>query len=107
MSAEATMTAANSSTSLDWGDRLLWVVVGLMILGEVARHLVSDEPFCKRKFAGELIFAALGGFLLWTFGLLQGLTAPQMLLAGGLGSLGGVRLVEWVIKIGKEVRRGS
>ena len=71
--------------------------------GVVARILVSDEPFDAKKFAGEMIFAIIGAVILWSFGVLQDFSTWQMFLYGGLVSLGGVRFLEWIIKIARMV----
>lgn len=92
---------------LSWGDRLLWATIALFVIGSMARSLLSDEPFNPKKFAGEMLFAVIGAVTLWSFGLLQGMTPAQIVFLGSLGSLGGIRLLEWVMKIAKAVKRVS
>ena len=87
-----------------WSDPLLWSVIAMFILGTIGRILVSDEPFDPRKFFGELILAAIGAIILYSFNLMQGMTPIQIVFFGALGSLGGVRLIEWIIKIAKKVK---
>ena len=79
-------------------------VVGLFIIGTMGRILATREEFDLRIFIGELLMGFVGGVVLWSFGLLQSMTFPEMLMVGGLGGLGGVRLIEWIIQIAKKVR---
>lgn len=87
-----------------WMDRTLISFIGMGVVGAMARVFVSQEPFDVRRFAGELMMAALTGVMLYSFGLLQGLSTPQMMFLGSLGGLGGVRLAEWMIKLIKTAR---
>ena len=79
-------------------------LVALMVFGTIGRILVSDEPFDWRRLTGELILAAIGAVLLHAFGMLNGMNFYQIIAIGALGGLGGVRLLEWLIKIWKQVR---
>lgn len=88
----------SQATQFDWKDYTLWSIVGLFILGALARVLVSSEPFCWRRFLGEIILAAIGAVIFYSFGLMQGMNTIQIMFFGALSALGGVRLVEWGIK---------
>ena len=70
----------------------------------LARHLVSSEPLDKRRLAGEAILSAIGAVVFWSAGLLQGMSTLQMVFFGSLAALGGVRAVEWGIKIAAAVK---
>lgn len=85
-------------------DKTMWSVIILFMLGSMARSLISDEPFCLRKFLGEMIFSTIGGIILYSFGLLQHMSIPELICFGGLGSLGGIRMLEWMFKIAKQVK---
>jgi len=76
-------------------------------LGSVARSFISHEPFCLRRFVGEMLLSIIGAIVLWSFGLLQGMTELQIIFLGGLASLGGVRMIEWIMKIAKTVSEKS
>ncbi len=95
--------ALDAVTSIQWADRTFLTVVLMFAAGAAARVLVSGEPFNMRRFVAEMLFAFIGAVMLWSFGLLQGMTALQIIFFGSLGSLGGVRLIEWGIKIAKAV----
>lgn len=90
--------------AFSWADHTLLSFIAMVLMGTIARVFISNEPLDKRKLTGEMILAVLGAILLYSFGLLQGLTTPQMIFLGSLGSLGGVRLLEWLIKIARQVR---
>ena len=81
-----------------------WTLIALFVMAIVSRTLLSDEPFKLKKFAGEIVLAVIGAILLFSFGVLEGMTPPQLVLAGGLGSLGGVRLLEWGIKVYRKLK---
>lgn len=85
---------------------LLWILT-LFILGAIAHTLISKEPFDLKRFTGELILASVAAVAMWAFGLMQGMSPIQMIFFGAMGGLGGVRLVEWGIKIAKAAREKS
>ena len=85
-------------------DRTLWAFILMVIMGTVGRILVSDEPFILRRFAGEILLAFVGGSMLYAVGLLQDLNTLQLIVLGGLAGLGGVRTIEWLIKIARKVK---
>ena len=87
------------ASTFNWYDYTFWSVVTLFTLGVIAKALVSSEPFCARKFWGEIILAVIGAVLFFSFGLMQGMNPLQIMFFGALASLGGVRLIEWGIKI--------
>lgn len=87
------------NTAVDWADKSLWIVVGLILLGHLARNLVSDEPFNFKKFVGEMVLAGIGAVVIYLLGVLQGLPEIQIILIGSLTSLGGIRALEWAAKI--------
>lgn len=96
---------ASKATTINWEDRLLWVVVGFVLLGHLARNLVADEPFNLKKFLGEMILSALGAIAIYSMGLLQGMSEIEIVLVGIFASLGGIRALEWAAKIYKAVRK--
>ena len=90
--------------AVNYADSTFMMFLFLVITGTIGRILNSDEPFKLRKFAGEIILALVSGVMLYSIGLLQGLDPIQMAVVGSLAGLGGVRFVEWLIKIVKKVR---
>lgn len=78
----------------------VWVVLS-MAMGLLARTLIDPTPIDWRRFAGELILAVLAGVTLFAFGVIQEMESWQIVVMGGLAGLGGVRLVEWIIKIAR------
>ncbi|BBI61645.1 hypothetical protein [Vreelandella sulfidaeris] len=95
---------AEASATINWEDRVLWILVGFVMLGHLARNLVKDEPFNLKKFLGEMILSGLGAVAIYTMGLLQGLSEVEIMLVGVFASLGGIRALEWVAKIYKAVK---
>lgn len=88
-----------------WSSKTLWSVVAMFVLGSVARIFVSSEPFEPKKCFGEIIFAAIGAVMMYSAGLMQGMSEIQIIGFGAFASLGGVRTFEWLIKIGKTIKR--
>lgn len=84
---------------------MLWSIVTLFILGAVARALVSNEHFDARKFTGEVIIASIGAVIMYSLGLMQGMTEVQIVSFGALASLGGLRGIEWTLKIINTLQR--
>lgn len=87
-----------------WTDKTLLSFVAMFVVGAMARVFISDEPFDFRRFAGEVMLAALAAIMMYSFGLLQGLTLAQMMFLGSLGGLGGVKVVEWLLQIIKTAK---
>lgn len=94
---------ANSQVWL-WSDKTLWSVVAMFVLGSMARTFISNSPFEPKKFIGEIIFAAIGAIVLYSAGLMQGMSEVQIVCFGSFASLGGVRTLEWIMKIGKAIK---
>ena len=90
--------------AFSWADRALWSVVFMFMAGTLGRALISNEPFCARRFFGEMILSCLGAITLYSLNLMQGMTPIQIIFFGALGSMGGVRMIEWVIKFAKKVK---
>jgi len=84
--------------------QLFLSLVALMVFGTLGRILNSNEPLDMRRLVGELILASIGAVLLYAFGILNGMNYYQIIAVGALGGLGGVRLLEWTIKIWKQVQ---
>lgn len=90
-----------------WTDRMMWSIVAMFVLGSMARTFVSDEPFEPKKFFGEIIFSAIGAVMMYSMGLMQGMSQPQIICFGAMASLGGVRSFEWLMKIARKIRRSG
>ena len=87
-----------------WGNRMLWSFVAMFALGSVARTFVSNEPFDFKKFVGEIIFSVIGAVLMYSLGLMQNMNEVQIVGFGALASLGGVRSIEWVLRIARKIK---
>lgn len=88
-------------------DGTFWMMLFLIVTGMLGRVLVSGEPFDAKKFAGEIALSIVGAAILYFYGILQSMSVPEMIIYGGLTGLGGVRLIEWVIKIIKAIRSAT
>lgn len=87
-----------------WYSKMLWSIVILFVLGALARALVSNEPFDFRKFTGEIIISAIGAIIMYSLGLMQGMNEIQIVGFGALASLGGLRSIEWTLKLVNKVK---
>jgi len=102
-----TVSAIESTQPWIWSNRILWSVVVMFVLGSMARAFASNEPFDARKFIGEIIFSAIGAIMLYSMGLMQNMNEVQIIGFGAFASLGGVRSIEWAIKIGHKIKRSG
>jgi len=93
-----------AQTTLQWTNGTFWSVALMFIAGTIGRSLVSSEPFCAKKFFGELILSGLAAVVLYSFNVMQGMSPIQIVFFGALGGMGGIRVVEWVIKFAKKCR---
>ncbi len=82
-----------------------YAIFSFITAGLLAKKLITPEKINWRKFAGEWILAGLGAVALWAMGVLQGLDLLQMILVGTAAGLGGVRSLEWAIKIVMHIRK--
>ncbi|BDM66241.1 hypothetical protein NFHSH190041_36930 (plasmid) [Shewanella sp. NFH-SH190041] len=83
----------------------LFAILGAVTSGFIARQLIHGEQIDWRKFWGEWILALLGGMALWAAGVLQHLAFIEMVLVGTAAGLGGVRAMEWLIKLIAHIKR--
>lgn len=97
-------TAHEVAKEIGVGNGSMWLVIFLMVMGTIGRTLVSNEPFDVKRFSGEVILSVIGAIMLYSFGLLQGMSIPQIILLGSLGSLGGLRILEWLIRLAKQIK---
>jgi len=80
-------------------NRTFWTFLFLIVVGFAGRVLVAGEPFKAKEFIGELCLAVVGGFGLYALGMMQDMDEWQIILMGALGGWGGVRMIEWAVKI--------
>ena len=83
------------------------IVAGLFVVAHLGRILATGEEFCLTKFIGEILLAVVGGIVMAAFGMMQGMSMPEMVFWGGLAGMGGVRMVEWMFKIAKRIKENS
>ena len=91
----------------NWMDPQLWYFVVVFVMALLAKHLVSAEPLDKKRLAGEAILSIIGAIAFWAAGLLQGMSVLQMIFFGSMSALGGIRSIEWLIKIASATRHLS
>jgi len=89
---------------LMWCNQGFWMVVSMFVAGSVGRTLVSGEAFDGKKLAGEIILSSLAAITLLSFNVMQGMSLPQIIFFGALGSMGGVRTIDWVIRFAKQAK---
>jgi len=85
-------------------DKNALVVVGVVVLGCVAKALGSSEPINWPKFFGEVILSMLGALALISFGLLSGYDWLEIFFFGCCSSVGSMRVLTWAIRIMLAVR---
>ncbi|KLV10182.1 hypothetical protein [Photobacterium ganghwense] len=79
---------------------LLVSIVGLFVLGSIAKQLLSDEPKLNlRVLFGEMILSGIAGVAMYSLGLMREMSTHQIIFFGALGGIGGWRTVLWIIKI--------
>lgn len=96
-----------ASQPWSWCSKMLWSVVAMFVFGSMARTFISKEPFDPRKFTGEMILACIGAILIYAMGLMEGMSEIQIICFGATASLGGVRIVEWGLKIAGKVNKAG
>lgn len=89
----------------DWSDRFMWSVIGMFVLGSMARSFIGNEPFDPKRFIGELILSTIGAIMMYSMGLMQGMSETQIVCFGAAASLGGVRMIDWGLRIAKAVKQ--
>jgi len=82
-------------------------MVVTLIVGYVARTLVSNEPFKLKRFIGELIISCMMGAAIYAFGVIQGMGFWQTLLIALLSGMGATRSIEWMVKASRGVNGGN
>lgn len=82
-----------------WQDPELFIAMALFVSVLFAKHLTGGEPLDPKRLAGEVILSCIGAAVFHAMGLLQGLIGPEYWLMMFLAALGGVRSVEWAMKI--------
>lgn len=100
-----TMNTIASTQPWFWYSKMLWSVVIMFVMGALARTLVSSEPFDCKKFAGEMIISAIGAVMMYSLGLMQGMNDIQIVGFGALASMGGLRGVEWILKLINKIKK--
>jgi len=96
---EAIHHSVGASDPWVWCNRILWSVVTFFVVSTMARVFISKEPFDIKRFTGEVLFSVIGAIALYSMGLMQGMNEVQIIGFGAFASLGGVRTIEWAIKI--------
>lgn len=82
-----------------WGDIDLYIAMIVFASVVFATRLVSDEPLNPKRLSGELILSSVGAAVFHALGLMKGLSGPEYWLLIFLAALGGLRSIEWALKI--------
>ena len=82
-----------------WSDRHLYISMVVFMSVVLAYRLVGNEPVSIRRLIGELILALIGAGVFHSLGLMKGLIGPEYWLMIFLSALGGLRSIEWVLKV--------
>ena len=90
--------------AMDYGDKNILAVLGVMLMGFVARALLAKEKVNWPSFFGEMIITGIGALALFAGGMLRGMSPLEIFFFGCCASLGSVRLLSWLIKIAATMR---
>ena len=82
-----------------WSDRHLYISMVVFMSVVLAYRLVGNEPISMRRLLGELILALIGAAIFHALGLMKGLSGPEYWLMIFLAAMGGLRSIEWVLKV--------
>lgn len=82
-----------------WADKHLYISMAVFMSVVLAYRLVGNEPINLRRLIGELILALVGAGVFHALGLLKGLSGPEYWLMIFLAAMGGLRSIEWSLKV--------
>lgn len=82
-----------------WQDPKLYISMVIFGLVLFAKQLVGADPIDPKRLGGEVILSCLGAAVFHALGLLQSLSGPEYWLMIFMAALGGVRSIEWLVKI--------
>lgn len=90
-----------------WADKHLYISMAVFMSVVLAYRLVGTEPINLRRLIGELILALVGAGFFHAFGLMKGLSGPEYWLMIFLAAMGGLRSIEWALKVFIALKRIS
>jgi len=86
-------------TTSFWSGIELYITMAVFGSVVFASRLVGDEPINPKRLTGELILSFVGAGVFHALGLMKGLTGPEYWLLIFLSALGGLRSIEWGVRI--------
>lgn len=90
-----------------WQDPELFIAMAVFISALFAKHLIAGEPLNPKRLGGEVILSCIGAAVFHAMGVLQSLVGPEYWLMIFLAAMGGVRSVEWAMKIIVAIKKVS
>jgi len=82
-----------------WSQLDLYIAMAVFGSVLIAKNLIGEEPINPKRLAGELILSSVGAGVFHAFGLLQGLNGAEYWMLIFLAAMGGLRAVEWSLRI--------
>lgn len=80
-------------------------VVGLIVLGMLARHLVSEKMPSGRHLLGEAFLSVITGVLVVAVSSLKSLALPEMIILAGLTGVGVTHSLQRLLQILEKMKK--
>ncbi|WMC09522.1 hypothetical protein PU634_10380 [Oceanimonas pelagia] len=80
-------------------------VVGLIVLGMLARHLVAEKMPSGRQLLGEAILSVITGVLVVAISSLKNLELPEMIILAGLTGVGVTHSLQRILQLLEKLKR--
>lgn len=90
-----------------WGELNLYITMMIFGLVLFATRLVGDEPINPKRLTGELILSFVGAAFFHALGLMKGLAGAEYWILIFLAALGGLRSIEWVVRVFVAIKKVS
>jgi hypothetical protein len=85
--------------------RTFLTVLMLMVVGTVGRMLMQDNPINLKNLVGEVMLSAVIAVTLFAVGAMQNMHMWQIIFVGGLAGIGGVKIIEIIIQVIKQLSK--
>ncbi|MFP8968585.1 hypothetical protein ACKC9G_18530 [Pokkaliibacter sp. CJK22405] len=77
-----------------WSDPLMWICVGMVIIGVFSKYLMSKEVITAKQLLGEVLASGIGAIGIYAAGILRGNSPTEQVVYASLMSLGGLHLIQ-------------
>lgn len=87
--------------------RTFLIVLMLMVFGTVGRILMQDTPINLKHLAGEIMLSGVIAVTLFAVGAMQNMEMWQVVFIGGLSGIGGVKMIEVITQVVKQLSKSN